>query len=93
MARRPEAAVAAGPSPEAAGFHSYQPSASTRQRRRRKARRKAGFSPTVSTRALIMRAPMPVSLAQKGTRPQWKSWMCPGSSAVMTGVRRVGAML
>ena len=48
----------------------YKPSAGTRQRRLRKAVRKAGFSASVSTRALIMRLPIVGSLAQLGIKPQ-----------------------
>ena len=39
-------------------------------RRALKARRKAGFSATVSSRALIIREPIDASFAQEGTSPQ-----------------------
>ena len=53
--------------------HSYQPSAGTRQRRVRAARRNAGLSSTVSTRALIIRFPDDGSLAHGGTSPHRSS--------------------
>jgi hypothetical protein len=51
-------------------FHSYQPSTSTRQRRRLKAERKLGFSDTVSQRALMSLLPIAASLAHEGMSPQ-----------------------
>ena len=67
-----------------------------RQRRLLKAERKAGFSATVSARALIMRAPMLGSLAQAGISPQrnkhnWRVSLPPGCRTTATGC--VGAML
>ena len=56
--------------PPAATCHSYQPSASTRQRRFLNASRNDGFSASVSERALIMRLPIARSLAHFGTSPQ-----------------------
>src|SRR6185437_2607464 len=61
--------VGCRPAPSGRGAHSYQPSAGTRQRRRRTADRNAGSSVTVSALALISFAARPVSLAQDGTRP------------------------
>ena len=57
--------------------------------------RYAGFSASVSTRALIMRLPTLGSFAQKGTSPQvtTRSWRGPSgrSSTAYTGL--VGATL
>ena len=51
-------------------FHSYQPSAGTRQRRLATEVRNAEVVAAVSDRALIMRAPMDMSFAHAGIRPQ-----------------------
>lgn len=51
-------------------FHSYQPSAGTRQRWRLIGLRNAGLLVTVSDLALIMRFPTEMLLAQLGTSPQ-----------------------
>src|ERR1700689_4861423 len=56
--------------PAGGACHSKYPSAGSRQRRLANAALKAGFSLTVSARALISLLPIAVSLAQKGTRPQ-----------------------
>jgi integration host factor subunit alpha len=48
----------------------------------------------VSTRALIILEPMEMSLAQKGTNPQWRFLICLASSCCrMTGISWVGATL
>ena len=75
-------------------FHSKNPSAGMRHRRFRNALRKEGFSATVSERALIIRLPIPGSLAQEGIKPQRRSPIRrPRSSAATTGTNWVGAML
>src|SRR6188768_1935674 len=63
------------------GYHSKYPSAGRRQRRDAKARLYAGFSATVSIRALIIRLPIDGSLAHEGTMPQvsTRSWRSGGS--------------
>src|SRR4249919_80700 len=67
------------------GYHSKYPSAGSRQRRDAKARLYAGFSATVSIRALIIRLPIAGSLAQEGTSPHVSTRNCrsggSGSSA------------
>ena len=63
--------VGCRPAPSGRGAHSYQPSAGTRQRRRRTAERNAGSSVTVSARALISFAARLGVRAQDGTRPHF----------------------
>jgi hypothetical protein len=74
-------------------FHSKNPDAGTRHRRRRSALRNAGLSANVSTRALIMRLPMEGSSAQLGIKPQRKKsiWFLP--SLGTTAIACDGAML
>ena len=81
--------------PPGATCHSYQPSASTRQRRLRKASRNEGFSASVSARALIMRLPIARSFAHLGTRPQCSmaNARAPSSAARTAGTACVGATL
>ena len=81
--------------PAGATCHSYQPSASTRQRRFLKASRNDGFSASVSARALIMRLPIARSLAHLGTSPQCSiaKARAPSSPARTAGTSCVGAML
>ncbi len=81
--------------PPGATCHSYQPSASTRQRLLRKASRNEGFSARVSARALIIRLPIAFSLAHFGTSPQWSSAKAraPSSPARTVGTSWVGATL
>ncbi len=81
--------------PPAATCHSYQPSASTRQRRFLNASRNDGFSASVSERALIMRLPIARSLAHFGTRPQCSiaNARAPSSPVRTAGTACVGAML
>src|SRR4249919_891052 len=65
------------------GYHSKYPSAGSRQRRDANARLYAGFSATVSIRALIIRLPIFGSLAHDGTSPQvsTRSWRSGGSGS------------
>ena len=81
--------------PPGATCHSYQPSASTRQRRLRNASRNEGFSARVSARALIMRLPIARSFAHFGTRPQCSiaNWRAPSSPARTAATSWVGATL
>ena len=81
--------------PPGATCHSYQPSASTRQRRFLNASRNDGFSAIVSARALIMRLPIARSLAHLGTSPQCSiaKARAPSSPARTAGTSWVGAML
>jgi len=73
-------------------YHSKYPSAGRRHRRAANARRKAGFSATVSIRALIIRLPIEGSLAQDGTSPQrsTRSWRSAGSGGSSPSGRRGG---
>ena len=57
------------------------------------AARKAGFSANVSTRALIIRLPMPGSFAQDGISPQSISFMYRLPSSPTTITACVGAIL
>ena len=81
--------------PPGATCHSYQPSASTRQRRLRNASRNEGFSASVSDRALIMRLPIARSFAHFGTSPQCSiaNARAPSSPARIAATSWVGAML
>ena len=87
-------------------FHSNQPSAGRMHRRLAIEVRNAGLVAALSTRALIIFAPILRSLAQCGTRPQRISWMprtvlsrsgSPSASrgwcATTTGTCLVGATL
>jgi hypothetical protein len=67
----------------------------TRQRRRANASRNAGFSATVSDRALIIFAPSPGSFAQCGTRPHRSSSPrgSPSLEVVTQATSSVGATL
>src|SRR5450755_4042084 len=70
------------------------PSASTRQRRPlRNAFLNAGFSATLSARALIIRLPVERFFAQYGTRPQCIGVISSGASLEIVGIVWVGAML
>ena len=89
--------------------HSYQPAAGTRHRRVAAALANEPFSSTDSARALIIRMPTLVSLAQLGTRPHvssrsWRTGGAPsayvslvsvllGTRLSTTGACLVGAML
>src|SRR3954454_14229036 len=75
------------------GYHSKYPSAGSRQRRFAKARLYAGFSATVSIRALIIRLPIEGSLAHDGTSPQVTtlSWRWGGAPLSLEGGRSTTA--
>ena len=69
--------------------HSYHPWAGTRQRREAAALAKDPFSRTDSARALIIRMPILVSLAQLGTRPHVsnRSWRTGAGSPAYPSLR------
>ena len=73
--------------------HSKKPLAGIRQRLRRKAERKDGFSAAVSERALIIRLPILASFAHPGISPHLCQASSRGRSLVTMAICCEGAML